>query len=296
MDFFNLFKDTVYIKNEGILKEYINFCIINNDNNIEGENHHILPESIFPEYKDFRIYDNNKTRLSYVNHLKAHYLLTLAIDNDEMFYAFNMMNNFYNQNNIARLDEYDKLKINFKKILKNSNWTKSSKDKRWIYKDGEYKFIKDNLERYLEEGWIYKGNASNTIWVNNGIISKRINEKDMNDSWVLGRLETKSKGLQKWMNKDNKNKRVFKEEVNKYLEEGWKLGHYGSTTKNKKRISKNGVNKTISENDIEEYLEDGWKVGAYKVSCDFCGKEVSSLGKQNHKCKGKQIEYKFSII
>jgi len=296
MNFLKIFRDGVYIKNEVILKEYINFCITNNDKDIEGENHHILPQSIFPEYKDFRIYKDNKTRLSYSNHLKAHYLLILAIENDEMFYAFNMMNNFYNQNNIAKLDEYDKLKSNFKNILKNSNWTKSSKDKRWIYKDGEYKFIKDGLENHLKNGWVYKGNTSDTVWVNNGVISKRLNKKDITEGWLIGRLETKSKGLQCWMNKNNKNKRVYKEEVEDYLKDDWKLGHYGPTTKNKKRISKNGVNKTISENDLEDYLKDGWKIGAYKVKCNFCKKEVSSLGKQNHKCRGKEEKYYFSVI
>ena len=297
MDYKKIFKDRVYIKNASMLEQYINFCISENEVDlIEGENHHILPSSLFPEYSDLRMNIQNKTRLTYENHLRAHYLLILSIDSEEMFYAFNMMNNFYNENNIANLEEYNKLKQNFKTMLKNSKWCKSSLGKRWIYKDGEYKFIKDDLDGYIKNGWVYKGNVSNTVWVNNGIISKRIDRSKISEGFIEGRLETVSKGKDIWMNKDKKNKRVDKNQVKLFLENGWIEGSWAHSTKNMKRISKRGINKSVSRDKVKEFQDNGWVLGAYKVSCDYCYKEVSSLGKHNHKCKTKEDIYTFSTI
>ena len=65
------------------------------------------------------------------------------------------------------------------------------------------------------------------------------------------------------------------------------------STKNYIRISKDNTNKSIKEEELEKYINDGWILGSYKVYCSDCHKEISSLGKQNHRCKGKKYEYNF---
>lgn len=54
-------------------------------------NHHILPNSIFPEYTCFKLNPWNKSILSHRSHYIAHYMLA-KIFGDKMWFAFNNMN------------------------------------------------------------------------------------------------------------------------------------------------------------------------------------------------------------
>lgn len=59
-----------------------------------------------------------------------------------------------------------------------------------------------------------------------------------------------------WMYKYNeKPKQIKKEEVDKYLAQGWKKG------RGKQWVTKNNTNKLISHLEINTYLEQGWKKG-----------------------------------
>ena len=80
--------------------------------------------------------------------------------------------------------------------------------KIWINKDKEYKKIKkEELEKYLELGW-EKG------------MSKETREK-MSKATLGKKRHTYGKF---WINKDKQNKSIKKEELEKYLNEGWKKG------------------------------------------------------------------------
>lgn len=77
------------------LKLYIDFCINRNiDKSENTEDHHILPKNknCFPEYKNFKKYNWNKSILKYEDHYIAHSLLCEAIDDDSIFFAWNAMN------------------------------------------------------------------------------------------------------------------------------------------------------------------------------------------------------------
>lgn len=57
--------------------DYIDFCLFHHDESLnEGENHHLLPQALFPES---RLDKRNIVRLSIANHIKAHELLALAM-------------------------------------------------------------------------------------------------------------------------------------------------------------------------------------------------------------------------
>lgn len=95
--------------------------------------------------------------------------------------------------------------------------------------------------------------------------------------------------------KGNTKKLILTSELDDYLQKNWLkgTGEIGNTTKDYIRISKNNKNKSIQKEDLEEYLNNGWVIGAYCVYCSDCHAKISSLGKQNHICKGKNYEYKF---
>lgn len=70
------------------LQDYIEFCQKNNKQKhtkFETEHHHILPKSIFPEYKNLRKYSWNGVFLSYQEHYESHELLCLAIKDYKVF-------------------------------------------------------------------------------------------------------------------------------------------------------------------------------------------------------------------
>lgn len=293
---FQLFEQRVEIIDKDMLEKYIEFCITKSDENCVGEVHHILPRAHFPEYEDLKIYTYNRVKLSYANHLKAHYLLVLSIESAEMLYAFNMMNNFYNTNNIANLENYEKLKKQFIELLKTSKWVSWKNGCRWMYMNGNYELVpKEKIDDYLSNDWIFQGNCANTVWKNNGVIDKRVDPDDIEyKNWEFGRVPFKNKGVSTWVHKGNTKKLILISELDDYLQENWLkgVGENGKTT-GYIRISKNNKNTSIKKEDLEEYLKDGWVIGAYYVYCSDCHAKISSLGKQNHICKGKNYEYKF---
>lgn len=84
---------TKHFKNDSVIKEYVNYINIHklaqdtNKEDIVYEIHHILPESIFPEYK----YEpENLVKLKLYDHLVVHYILAKTKDS-KMLFAFNMM-------------------------------------------------------------------------------------------------------------------------------------------------------------------------------------------------------------
>lgn len=294
---FQLFEQRVKILDKDILEKYIEFCITKSDEYCVGEEHHILPRAHFPEYVDLKIHTYNRVKLSYTNHLKAHYLLVLSIDSVEMLYAFNMMNNFYNTNNIANLENYEKLKKQFCEMLKTSKWANWKKGARWMYMSGKYELVpKEKIDNYLSNGWIFQGNSTNTVWKNNGVIDKRVSLDDIEyKNWEFGRVNFKEREDSTWINNGNTKKLILTSELDDYLQKNWVKGsgEFCKTTKGYIRISKNNKNKSIQKEDLEEYLNNGWVIGAYCVYCSDCHAKISSLGKQNHICKGKNYEYKF---
>jgi hypothetical protein len=74
---------------------YINFIESCKDNNAkmyikDGEFHHILPKSIFCEYKNFTLYSWNKVKLTLRQHFLAHWMLAKIFGGHQWF-SFNQM-------------------------------------------------------------------------------------------------------------------------------------------------------------------------------------------------------------
>lgn len=62
--------------------------------------------------------------------------------------------------------------------------------------------------------------------------------------------------------KDNKSIFVPKEELQKFLNDGWKKGSTSKNTKGMVRVYKGDENKTINKGDIDKFLNDGWILGS----------------------------------
>lgn len=86
------------IKCQSKLKEYINFCLINNTDTVKfkTQKHHILPKSKklpFYEYSDLNVNKWNLSVLTHENHYIAHSLLCEAIENFIISHAWRQMSN-----------------------------------------------------------------------------------------------------------------------------------------------------------------------------------------------------------
>lgn len=61
-----------------------------------------------------------------------------------------------------------------------------------MYKDGVYKNVpKENIEKYLDDGWMFKCPRFNYVWMNNGEKATHVKNEDiekfLEEGWVLGK-------------------------------------------------------------------------------------------------------------
>jgi len=99
-----IFKNKTMVLNDEKLEQYILFCFNNKTSKkqFQTEAHHILPQSIFPEYISTSW---NLVNLEYSQHFEAHLLLLESIDDEGMLFAINMMSNKFN--NIIDIDKFN---------------------------------------------------------------------------------------------------------------------------------------------------------------------------------------------
>jgi len=239
----NKFKNT-NIKNKEKLQEYINFC--KNMSEINGEDHHILPQELFPEYKSLYANPWNKSTLSIINHIKAHILLCEAIDNNSMYHARNMMlfTRDYNEENISveYLQEIEKIKIESRKI--------------------QSKLMRENNPMKNEETK-NKSVASRKKYFENGGVGS-----------MFGR--THSEETKEKMSKIHKGK-IIKDESKSNLK-GY-ITRYGEIEGTKKYKENNKKKSVTLESQIEKY---GQKDGTKRWNQIIEKKSNNSKGEKNH--------------
>lgn len=131
---------------------------------------------------------------------------------------------------------------------------KSFREKMFVNKDGEEKFIeKELLNKYLNDGW------------KKGRIYRPMSEQSLQK--MKEKISKENKG-RIYINKDGKEKIVKKEEIDNYLLNGWKKGQ---CIKRNLKVSlgtkwiNNGIeNKYVKEEKLQEYLDSGWNIGMLK--------------------------------
>lgn len=156
---------TVKIKDINKLKEYIEFCVKNDEHKrLRDEedisltsHHHILPKADslpFEECKDIDKIQWNGSHLTHKNHYDAHHILVYALDEASMLYAFITMNNQgikngrLNEEDLIGAEEFERLMIEKNKtqskLMNSEEWKatkgqEKSRKQKEIFNDTEWK-------------------------------------------------------------------------------------------------------------------------------------------------------------
>lgn len=141
-----------------------------NFNDVGYENHHILPRSLFPEYQCFSSFPWNKARLSYRQHIIAHWMLARIFGGD-------MNRTLWYMSNGACLYKH---RIGFPKV--------SSR----MYSESRRRFSEDQSKRSIElwknEEYREKMSKMRTeLWQDNDLRERSIEK--MKESWTTERRE-----------------------------------------------------------------------------------------------------------
>ena len=79
------------------------------------------------------------------------------------------------------------------------------------------------------------------------------------------------------MSKDGKSVRVFEDDFDEYIENGFKFERHFHNPSTKRWVNKDGKNVYVEKDLVEQYLNDGYFLGMYKTE---------KMLKQNHKTSG----------
>jgi len=187
------------------------------------ERHHILPESLFPEYKNLTVHPWNCVLLTAREHFIFHLLLPKMVSKNssyriKMEYALIAFNRS-SSNQLRQLNSrnYSRIKLAYSITKQHHTWYNNGLEERWCsecpagWVNGRLpgkKFYNNGIKakQLLEcpPGWVpgrLKGQTGKPIgwkWYNNGIESMM--SQSCPDGWKSGQLKCKStKGL-KWYN------------------------------------------------------------------------------------------------
>jgi len=113
-----------------------------------------------------------------------------------------------------------------------------------------------------------KGNKNSqygTKWINNGNIVKKIKKEELeyylNNGWKLGNLDINHNIGSIYINKNGKNKKIKKEELEYYLDNGWKKG----IINNYCWVHNENEEKMILKNELNNYIKIGYLQGRNKL-------------------------------
>ena len=90
---------------------------------------------------------------------------------------------------------------------------------------------------------------------------KRVKKEDVKKYIKEGYEEKYPYGPRKWVTKEGKSEAVYLHELESYLSSGWVLGRGKSMTSNTIWVTKNRISKMIKINQLQQYLKEGYKQG-----------------------------------
>lgn len=112
---------------------------------------------------------------------------------------------------------------------------------------------------YREDG----SHCASTVWMNDGKISKRIHKNDvnqyLNNGFKYGRHNGSYNQNRVYINNGVVTKSVTDNELNDFITNGWKKGKLSGNQSNKMWINKNGKRKLIPKD--QQHLFEDWNVG-----------------------------------
>lgn len=192
MNFTDIFINHGYVNNRW-LQRYLKFVhLFNTTESANTHNHHILPKSLFKEFKSFTKYPENKSIITHRAHLIAHYLLARAIGG-EMWYAYNNMNAF-NVRMSSRLYAYGQEQLSLLQSIRQKKWLKTNdhpkgmlgkkhsiESKQKIGEYGKWKIHSDEIKHRLSENWKNKS-ESDKLEIINKISNSKIGQRHSDET------------------------------------------------------------------------------------------------------------------
>lgn len=161
---------------ENALIEYMKICYEASEENTED--HHILPKSLFPEYRSFKSHPWNKAKIKVSSHIRAHGYFAKAFPNRyrEAVYPYYSMVNFHKvEAEEALLDCYESARLKHRTAIKNL-W--DDPDFRIRHKNGT---SKSNAKPEIKS--VHRNTAIS--WNNNEEIKqKQQNSKKSNERYL----------------------------------------------------------------------------------------------------------------
>lgn len=171
-----------------------------------------------------------------------------------------------------RLDNPDYIAGKYKSINEGNDYYKG---KTTIYKDGEYKTIdKKDFKNYEVEGWIIQSKCKGRVSPTKGLVH---------------------------LLKGDKSIMVKREEMQKYLDEGWENKRNVRPLINTICINKDGRHTFIDKKELPKYIEDGWSKGGLtrnkgKLTCSLDdGKTYTQLDIDDERVKKKLVKVAISM-
>lgn len=290
---YELLKTQKYKENKYLDKyvELINKSESKSDEKMYKNNHHIIPFHLLKE-KGISINDSLYLKsLKISNHVLAHYyLFKCSADKTEEHANINAINLLLNK--IYTFNEIQKLTLKELKIIaksrdlvtENIQEVNSFKNKGKIYinKEGKTKKIyPEELFFWLSKDWRKGGLPFSEEH------KQKLRKKKPMSSEAKKRLKGRGAG-KIVINLDGKYKHIYKEELNNYLNLGWKLGGRKHTDDEKNHLSnlnkgkhiseehkyilkqkykgyvtmyKDDLEKHVYQNEVQTYLNAGWNIG-----------------------------------
>ena len=122
--------DILEIKDGRWINRYLKFISVFKlaERSNKTHNHHILPVSLFPQYKKLKLFEWNSAILTIRAHHIAHYMLAKALGG-KMWFAFNNMN-AHNKKFNSRLYELALIELREQSKIRSKNWLSSNEHPR----------------------------------------------------------------------------------------------------------------------------------------------------------------------
>ena len=284
------------IQDDATFEEYKQFIQENSlpdtSDGICVERHHIIPKVFLPKelHNDLR----NIVILSPYNHLQAHRLLSLAVRSRYTNYAYwCMINEYRSRAHVGVEDTVDELEYNRIRSIIAREASECRKGKEFTDKHRE------NLSK-AHKGYVTPQETKDKISASNKGKIKGLEWRENLSKSCKGRVGSCFGKVFIHLGEE-KELRVYPEEVKNYIELGWERGrksykHRSGITSTSVWITKEQINKIVDCQDVSKWLADGWRIGKYRRSSAEIQQEketrkrVSDMIKKNGIKRWEDIE------
>lgn len=161
------------------------------------------------------------------------------------------------------------------------------------------KYISDIHSKIFKSLWQNENYKQNQL-INNPFCNGQLWQGRLHTEETKQKIRDKNKLTQKgeknssygtcWIMKDNVSKKIKKEELDSYIEEGWIQGRKCNSSESLKKyrknnklicINKDNINKYIKLEELDKYLSDGYKRGQIKNLDYYKNNELIWIYKDN---------------